>query len=462
MRLSSRCLLPLLLVLALVAAACGDDDGETSTDQDPVVSEDETPDEPETPSEDPEEDPDEPETAPDDQGEDPEPEDVTLTASARGMTEDTIHIGLAIADVTAFSNTGDQTARFQAVADVINDGGGIIGRRLELHFAEWDLLDASGYDAACVELTGDIEVFAIVTRVPANFGEMTCFTVLNDHITVNALDVDESEVKASDGKLFSILSDRFSALLGGVEALAPELAGSRISIAASSSGDGESQAAQLEARLTELGLDVVETTLGTISYTDDSEAALAEQNRFSERWQVAGTTHVIAIGNAAVGAATALADTGAGDKITLITPLIGVRSLNALGADLSQLDMIGVAAPDFANVAEQGINGMPECISIIEDAGAGPVILRPEEEELTALPSTAGACAAFDFLRAVLEATGPNPTQDDVLALTGPGFAFDMTSAGSASVSAVKAYMNDDAGIIYSWDAENLLFEVRS
>ena len=39
MRLSSRFLLPLLLVLALVAAACGDDDAETSTDPDPVVSE---------------------------------------------------------------------------------------------------------------------------------------------------------------------------------------------------------------------------------------------------------------------------------------------------------------------------------------------------------------------------------------------------------------------------------------
>ena len=142
MRHHSRVLLALLLVLALVAASCGGDDGGESTDAetgDPGEGATDEPDEPdestdpddETPAEDPDGD--------DAASEDPGADEPELRASARGITEDTIHIGLAIADVTAFSNTGDQKARFQAVADVINDNGGIIGRQLELHFAEWEL-----------------------------------------------------------------------------------------------------------------------------------------------------------------------------------------------------------------------------------------------------------------------------------------------------------------------------------
>ena len=434
----STTLLALLLTFALLAAACGDDD--TATDEgdgSPTSTEASTTDTEPDPGTD---------TVPD---ADP---DVELTASARGITEDTIRIGLAIPDVSQFSNTGDQIARYRVVADEINRNGGVIGRQIELVTTEWALSDTTGFDAACVQLTEDEEVFAVVSRTPSGFGDMTCFTDLGNTITVNGLDLDAAQIEGSGGKLFSVLSDSYAALSGGIELLGDELADAKIAITAGSEGSGEAQATELEALLGDLGLEVVATTVSTIAYSDDPTASLTEQDRFAEIWSSAGATHVVGIGNAVIGAAYAIDNQDLEDAMVLITSNLGIRTLNSLGADLSVLQMIGVAAPDPGTVAEAGLHGMPECIALIEEQLGETVIFFPEEEDLLALSSTWMACASFDFLTAALEAAGPNPTQEDFLALTDAGFSFEMTGSADASVAAGKAYMNDDPGTIYDWD----------
>jgi hypothetical protein len=438
-------LLALLLAFALLAAACGDD-GTTTDDGDGTTT---TTTEATDADADPDADPD-PDTDTDtDTDADP---DVELTASARGITEDTIRIGLAIPDVTQFSNTGDQVARYRVVADEINRNGGVIGRQIELVVTEWTLTDTTGFDAACVKLTEDEEVFAVVSRTPSGFGEMTCLTDLGNTITVNGLDLDAEQIERSGGRLFSVLSDAYAALYGGIERLRDELADAKIAITAGDEGGGEVQAGELEDLLADLGLDVVATTLSTVAYSDDPAASLTEQDRFAEIWNSAGATHVIGVGNAVIGAAYAIDNQDLESDMVLITSNLGIRTLNSLGADLSVLQMIGVAAPDPGTVAEQGLHGMPECISLIEEQLGETVIFFPEEEDLLALSSTWMACASFDFLTAALEAVGPNPTQEDFLALTDAGFAFEMTGSATASVAAGKAYMNDDAGTIYDWD----------
>lgn len=340
-------LLALLLAFALLAAACGDD---TAPDADP---------------------------------------DVELTASARGITEDTIRIGLAIPDVSQFSNTGDQVARYRVVADEINRNGGVIGRQIELVVTERTLTDTTGFDAACVQLTEDEEVFAVVSRTPSGFGDMTCFTDLGNTITVNGLDLDAAQVESSCGKLFNVLSDAYAALYGGIELLGDELVDAKIAIAAGSEGSG------------------------------DPTASLTEQDRFAQIWSSAGATHVI-------GAAYAIDNQDLESEMVLITSNLGIRTLNSLGADLSVLQMIGVAAPDPGTVAEAGLHDMGECIALIEEQLGETVIFFPEEEEeedLLALSSTWMACASFE-----------------------------MTGSATASVAADKPYMNDDPGTIYDWD----------
>lgn len=437
-------LIALLLSFALLAASCGDDDTSTSDETTTTTTEAADADDP-----DPVDDSDS-ETGT--ETEEPTSPDVELTASATGITEDTIRVGLAIPDVSAFSNSGDQAARYQVVVDEINDNGGVIGRQIDLVIVEWDLLDSSGFDAACVELTEDEEVFAVVSRTPANFGDMTCLTDLGDTVTINGLDLDAAQAEQSDGKLFSVLSDTSAALLGGIELLSDELADAKIAITAADDRGGQATADELAALLTDLGFDVVATTFSTVTYSADPVASLTEQDRFAEIWNSEGATHVIAVGNGVVGAAYAIDNLDLEDDMVLITPNLNPRTLNSLGADLAVLQMIGVAAPSPGSVAEQGLHGMPECISLIEEKLGETVIFFPEEEELNALPSTFQACAAFDFLTAALEAVGPNPTRDEFLALTDAGFSFEMTGAATASVASGKSYMNDDAGTIYDWD----------
>jgi hypothetical protein len=438
-------LIALFLSFTLVAAACGDDDGDSSTD-DTTTTTTEAGDDPE------------PDADPDGDGEDTDDTtttaapDVELTASAPGITEDTIRLGVAIADVSAFSNSGDQVARYQVVADAINANGGVIGRQIEIVVAEWDLLDSAGYDAACVKLTEDEELFAILTRTPANFGDMTCFTDFGDTITINGLDLDSQEAERSDGKLFSVLSDTGSALLGGIELLADELADAKVAITAADDRGGQARADELADLLGDLGIEVVAVTKSTVAYSSDPTASLAEQDRFAEIWNSDGATHVIGVGNGVVGAAYAIDAQELEDDMVLITPNLNPRTLNSLNADLSVLQMIGVATPAPGSIAEEGLNGMPECIERVESELGETVIFFPEEEELNALPSAFQACASFDFITAALEAIGPNPTVDDFLALTGGGFSFDMTSAGAASTGADKYYLNDDPGTVYDWD----------
>lgn len=444
-------LIALVLSFALVAAACGDDDGDSSTDDTTTTTEAAADPEPDDDGEGEGDSDSEDGGDTDDPAATPAP-DIELTASAPGITEDAIRLGIAIADVSAFSNSGDQVARYEVVADEINANGGVIGRQLELVVAEWDLLDSAGFDAACVKLTEDEELFAILTRTPANFGDMTCLTGLGDTITINGLDLDTEEAENSDGKLFSVLSDTGEALIGGIELLADELADAKVAITAADDRGGQDQADEIAALLGDLGIEVVAVTKSTVAYSADPTASLTEQDRFAEIWNNGGATHVIGVGNGVVGAAYAIDTQELEDDMVLITPILNPRTLNSLNADLSVLQMIGVATPSPGSLAEDGLHGMPECIDRVETELGETVLSFPEEEELNALPSTFQACASFDFITAALEAAGPNPTVDDFLALTGGGFSFEMTSAESASTDAGKYYLNDDPGTIYDWD----------
>lgn len=451
----STLLASLLLVLALLASACGDDGDDPATSDDTGDTDTDT-DTGETDTDDDGAESDQDDDTTDASSETDDSDDATadeeLTASAPGITETTVRVGVAIADTSTFTNVGDIAARYRAVADRINAAGGVIGRQLELVVTEWDILDTAAFDAACVELTEDVEVFAVITRTPASFGSMTCYTELGDTIVINGLDLDAVEAERADGLLYSTLSDRFAALLGGIGLLADELDGATVAVTAASEAGGEDKADALAAELESLGVEVAAITVSAASYADDPAAALVEQDRFAEIWNSQGVTHVVGIDNAVFGAAYALDNNDLGDDMTLITPTTNVRTLNSLGADLSRLDMIGVATPDPEVLADEGLHGLPDCIAIMEEDLGEEVILFPDEDELTVLPTAAAACAGFDFLTAALEAIGPNPSQEDFLALTADGFSFEMTGAETADVTEGKVYANSDPGRVYDWD----------
>ncbi|WP_420435076.1 hypothetical protein [Candidatus Poriferisocius sp.] len=187
---SLRGLLGLLLALAVVGAACTTGGGEdepaadeapTAEPAEPAGTGDEPEPAPETPAEPAaiEDEPEPAEPAPDEteQAEAPEaapePTPIVLTASFRGVTEDAIRIGIGFWDTSlfGFGFFGDPQPVWEALVGAVNADGGIHGRMLEAHIAGFNPALPNEMLAACISLTEDHQVFAVLggLRGDANF-----------------------------------------------------------------------------------------------------------------------------------------------------------------------------------------------------------------------------------------------------------------------------------------------------
>lgn len=95
--------------------------------------------------------------------------DAPLTASWKGVTPDTITIGVSMLNFALLQEMGltaagwgDQQGVFQALVDDLNANGGILGRNVEAVYDYYNPIDAADAERACTVLTQDNEVFAAV------------------------------------------------------------------------------------------------------------------------------------------------------------------------------------------------------------------------------------------------------------------------------------------------------------
>ena len=95
--------------------------------------------------------------------------DAPLTASWRGVTPDTITIGVSMLNFDLLQEMGltaagwgDQQGVFQALVDDLNANGGILGRNVVAVYDYYSPIDAADAERACTVLTQDNEVFAAV------------------------------------------------------------------------------------------------------------------------------------------------------------------------------------------------------------------------------------------------------------------------------------------------------------
>lgn len=178
-----RLLSVLLVVFALIAAACGDDGGgDTATEN--TTTSTAAPDDTTAPGD----------TAPDD---DPDtttapPPDVEPFDSYRGVTADTITIGVTSADLDELRdlglvdiNNGDVPLIWDTLVNEINARGGVAGRQLEIVYREYNPVFTASADDACIELTQDNEVFIVMGGItgPA-IDSVLCFVEQNAHMMI--------------------------------------------------------------------------------------------------------------------------------------------------------------------------------------------------------------------------------------------------------------------------------------
>ena len=166
-KLRHSALLRLLVALfsfALIASACvstEDEDADT-TDGAGTATDDSSDDD--TAAEDDSSDDDT--ATEDDATDDAAEEPVALTASWRGVTEDTIYVGASMLDFALLqelgfspSGWGDQAGIWDALIDDLNDRGGINGRMVDIISEFYSPIDAADAERVCAILHQDNETF---------------------------------------------------------------------------------------------------------------------------------------------------------------------------------------------------------------------------------------------------------------------------------------------------------------
>ena len=109
------------------------------------------------------------------------------------VSTDTVTIGYLYLDLDEVRekgfidlNWGPQADHVQTIVDHINANGGINGRSIEVIPRAIDPLDAASAQAACLELTEDTEVFAVLGTLRRD--EVLCYTEQHDTIVVKRHD----------------------------------------------------------------------------------------------------------------------------------------------------------------------------------------------------------------------------------------------------------------------------------
>ena len=206
-------LLALLLSFLLLAAACGGDDGDDAEtvagDDGDDMAEDDGDDGDDGDMADDGDDGDDGDMADDgddgdmaddgddgdmaDDGDEPEPEPEPRTASWRGVTEDTITVGVSMLDFALLKEInlspagwGDQQGIWEALIANLNANGGINGRTVEAVYEFYSPINPVDAERVCTALTEDNETFAVLGGFvgPLAGTADPCIAGLNDTILV--------------------------------------------------------------------------------------------------------------------------------------------------------------------------------------------------------------------------------------------------------------------------------------
>ncbi|MEM7140762.1 MAG: ABC transporter substrate-binding protein [Actinomycetota bacterium] len=439
----------LLMAFALIGAACGDDGGEVGTDVTTTT------------------------TAPTDDGSDLEPEDadpepegdepaepVELTASDIGVTETAIRVGVVFPDISIIGrDAGDIDAKFQVIADEVNANGGINGRMIELFVHLPNPLDDTAFEAACVDLVEDREVFAVVGLLVRTNAD--CYAGLNDTPVISTFGISADQMAGYTAVGITTLAhsdrlvaDRVAALLDAGELEV----GMKVAVVGGVQGE-QGQTNYVNA-LTDAGVDVVADTL-IQGDGNDLTALTAEMQRLTEVWKSSGAAKVL--GSAGlVEQSLLIAYNNADIDLPMLLPqgLTVNPSLlrDSQGLDLAPFELATalVAGDTQANKYRNGEDGVAECVDRFQDASGEEVAL---DESRNNLGPTIVACQVLDVFIALATAAGPQLTRDSYRAVAEGFGPIEVTDMSAASLGPGKFDLDDAVGEVARFNTETDQFE---
>jgi len=415
----SELLLALLVAFGLLAAACSSGDDTTDQNADGTSSDASSTDEPDDTGTG-----DDPEAGAED-GDPPAGGDAQLDTTdenapfelGRGVTTDTITIGYLYLDLDEVRergfidlNWGPQADHMQAIVDHINANGGINGRSIEVIPRAIDPLDAASAQAACLELTEDTEVFAVLGTLRRD--EVLCYTEQHDTIAIANADMTQERLDRSTAPYVSVSATRERATRAFVARAADEglFDGKTIAVL---SVDAASAATDVAIPvLQDAGIDV---ELEVLIQGDGSVGgAAAELGTQVESMRARGIDAVMVVGDAQIPVNTFI---GAGYSPTLFFTDPGAARTTAGRADMSVFPAAYIFGGPTAGSPEAFEETLFQAGCVAPWNAANPDLLAiipsavPDGEPAHGV-GLSTACRALTIFRSIAEAAGENLNND--------------------------------------------------
>ena len=345
---------------------------------------------------------------------------MVLTASFRGVTEDTIRIGVGFWDVSifGFGFFGDPEPVWDALVGAVNAEGGVRGRMLEASIAGFNPALPNEMLAACIKLTEDDEVFAVLggMRGDANF------CVSEQHETIHV----GSQVNARGELLERARAPLASFRIEGTireEAFIAELARRGWFDGATAVGvhyDGADTADQLgevvEAAMADAGIEIA-ITMNIDDLVLDDDTMESQTEIMQEQVSDAGIDRMVILGAAATGLLT-YGDLG--------FPLAAVDSTNFTTAISSGIDPAAldgtISSAVRLNLATDPVDAQTQqCLDIVANALPDARFERPgpgvenSDDDPNYWSYTILACRDLSMFVQIASAAGAELTNDSFL-----------------------------------------------
>lgn len=344
------------------------------------------------------------------------------TASWTGVTEDTVRVAVSLLDFEELEEMGlqdfgwgDQRLVWEFYLDRLNERGGVAGRQVDAVLEFYNPAFATDAEEACVRMTEDREVFAVIGAFLGPAESATpCLTrqedlvVFNGTMTVDLLESAES-VWVSD----TSAGRRRIPILFELLEQTGRIHGQRVAVVSGNENERDTVDVILPI-LDDLGLDVAFTTVNTVS-TDD---VVAEDRYWDTTAQriITEDVDVIVINGDTTGAIRGIGRNDLDQELWVVT----ADQLANLGTTVDRSEADGAIAVAGLSAEEAWAEpGLAACVEEFTAAHPDIAVLGPlevgegDERWDNALGQACRWLATFEI---VMNAAGPELTPASVQA----------------------------------------------
>ncbi len=380
-----------------------------------------------------------------------------LSATATGVTADTIKIGAPQIDYAELSNLGlvqldrgDNEVILQALAQELNDNGGICGRMVETVTYKFLPFGTDTSLAGCVYFTEDEQVFAVLgsfTRVPAG---NICVTETHSTALLGAPFNAEDRARANAPWVYlEIATDRVLEVF--VAALDKAGLLTDLGNVAVHSGAGRQELVDnvLVPALEAAGVEIAERTVIDVP-AGDTQAGAAVWRTFAEIYRNADINTVFIDGDNVFGVEQLIQN---GLDVKLFNAELGTFTYGLGGSsDPAFFEAYTLGSPYAGDDNNQRTEN---CIDAFERQSGIEVIPSEQlpEDETDWFTPVRGWCRVFDLFVQLAAAAGPNLTNETLQAAIDGFGPIELPNEAFASLGVGK-YDARDGVVLMKWDPE--------